>query len=101
MTARLLVGLAAAYLVLDRVAAWTGSTLGQAGPLVGALAVGATVLAERLLFPKPLAAVPASLGFGRPSGRAVGAALAIGAVMSMFFPLFARATATPLAARDG
>jgi len=101
LTARLLAGLAAAYLVLDRAAALAGSTLGQAGLLVGALTVGATVLVERLLFPKPLAAVPASLGFGRPSGRAVGAALAIGAVMLAFFPLFARATATPIAARDG
>ncbi len=62
MTARLLAGLAAAYLVLDRAAALAGSTLGQAGLLVGAIAVGATVLVERLLFPKPLAAVPASLG---------------------------------------
>lgn len=64
MTLRLLGGVAVGFLVLDRVAALAGSTLGQAGLLVGALTVAATTLAERLLFPKPLAAVPASLGFG-------------------------------------
>jgi membrane protease YdiL (CAAX protease family) len=98
---RLLGGLAAAFLVLDRAAALAGSTLGQAGLLVGGLAVAATAAAERLLFPKPLAAVPASLGFGRPTGRAIVAAVAIGAVMSSFFPLFARATGTPVSLRDG
>jgi membrane protease YdiL (CAAX protease family) len=101
MSWRLLAGLAAAYLVLDRSAALAGSTFGQAGLLVGALAVGATMLAERLLFPKPLAAVPASLGFGRPAARALAGALAIGALMLAFFPLYARATATPVAPRDG
>lgn len=79
---RLLAGLAAGYVVLDRAAALAGSTRGQAGLLVGALTVAIITLAERLLFPKPLAAVPASLGFrfGRPAGRAVVAALAIGAL---------------------
>jgi hypothetical protein len=99
---RLLGGLAVAFVVLDRAAALTGSTLGQAGLLVGALSVAVTTLVEKLLFPKPLSAVPPSLGFGfaRPAGRAVVAALAIGAVMLAFFPLFARATGTPVALRD-
>jgi membrane protease YdiL (CAAX protease family) len=97
----LLGGLTAAFLVFDRAAAWTGSTLGQAGLLVGALAIATIVLAERLLFPKPLAAVPATLGFGRPAGRAIAASVAIGAVMLAFFPLFARATGTPMALRGG
>jgi membrane protease YdiL (CAAX protease family) len=98
---RLLAGLAVAFLVFDRAAALTGSGLGQAGLIVGALAVGTTALAERLLFPKPFSAVPASLGLGRPSARAVGAALAIGTVMLGFFPLAARMTGTPIALRDG
>jgi membrane protease YdiL (CAAX protease family) len=101
MTLRLLAGVAAGFLVLDRAAARAGSTLGQAGLLVAALTVATMVLAERLLFPKPLAAVPASLGFGRPSARGVLAALAIGAAMLAFFPLFARGTGTPVAARGG
>jgi membrane protease YdiL (CAAX protease family) len=101
VTLRLIAGLAAAFVVFDRAAALTGSTLGQAGLLVGALAVGTIAAAERLLFPKPLGAVPAALGFGRPSGRAVVAALAIGAAMLAFFPLFGRATGTPIGLRDG
>ena len=101
MTLRLIVGLAAGFLVLDRGAALTGSTLGQAGVLVGALAVAATMLAERLLFTRPFRAVPASLGLGRPRGRGVATAAALGAVMLLFFPLFARATGTPMALRDG
>ena len=99
---RLLGGLAAGYVVLDRTAALAGSTRGQAGLLVGALTVATMTLAERLLFPKPFAAVPASLGFGfgRPAARAVIAALAIGAVMLVYFPLYARATATPMSVDD-
>jgi membrane protease YdiL (CAAX protease family) len=99
---RLLGGLAAGYVVLDRAAALTGSTRGQAGLLVGALTVATIALAERLLFPTPLAAVPARLGFGfgPAAARAVVAALAIAVVMLMFFPLFARATTTAVAVRD-
>ena len=104
MTLRLLGGLAAGFVVLDRAAVLAGSTRGQAGLLVGALAVATITLVEWLLFPKPLAAVPAGLGFGfgfgRPAGRAFVAALTIGAVMLAFFPLFARATGTPVAVRD-
>jgi membrane protease YdiL (CAAX protease family) len=99
---RLLAGLAAGYVVLDRAAALAGSTRGQAGLAVAALTVATITLAERLLFPKPLAAVPASLGFGfgRQAGRAVIAALTIGSVMLVYFPVFARATATPMSVDD-
>lgn len=101
MKLRLLAGLAAGFLVLDRVAALTGSTLGQHGLFVGALAVGTIALAERILFPQPSRAVPASLGFGRPSGRALALAVAIGAVMLLFFPLFGRAAGTQVQLREG
>jgi len=101
VTPRLLGGLAAGFLVLDRGAALMGSTLGQAGVPVGALTIATMMIVERLLFTRPFRAVPASLGLGRPRGRGVAAAAAIGAAMLLFFPLFARATGAPIGLRDG
>jgi membrane protease YdiL (CAAX protease family) len=98
---RLLLGGALAFLAFDRAAALTGSTFGQAGLLVAAVAVTTTALAERLLFPKPWRALFGSLGFGRPAARGVVAALMIGAVMTAFFPVFARVSGTSMALRDG
>ena len=45
--------------------------------------------------------MPASLGFGRPRGRGRRCRAAIGAVMLLFFPLFARATEPRSRLRDG
>lgn len=101
MTLRLLGGLAVGFVVLDRGAALAGSTLGQAGVPVGALAVATMMLAERLLFTRPFRAVPGSLGFGAPRGRGLATAAAIAALMLLFFPLLARATGTSMAPRDG
>jgi membrane protease YdiL (CAAX protease family) len=101
VTIRLLLGLAVAFATIDRAAALTGSGLGQAGLLVGALGVAATMLAERLLYSTPLPAVPARLGLGRPPARAISAALLIGLGMLAFFPIFGRATGTSITLRSG
>jgi membrane protease YdiL (CAAX protease family) len=99
--ARLVLGLLPAWLAFDRTAALTGSTLGQAGLLVGAVAVGALLLAEAVLYRRPPRQALVALGFGRPAARGVGAALALSLLMVCFYPAFALATGTPLVLREG
>ena len=93
---RLLVGLAIVYAIFQWVASALGSEMGQAGIIVGAIVVAATLGAERLLFGVPLAAAVRTLGLGRPLARGIIAAAGVGVLLLLVFPAFAAATGARL-----
>jgi membrane protease YdiL (CAAX protease family) len=96
---RLLLGFGAAWLALDRSAARTGSLLGEAGLLVGAIAVAAAIAVETILFRTPLRAAPRALGLGWPAARGVIASLTLACVLLAFYPVFAWSSGVQLALR--
>jgi membrane protease YdiL (CAAX protease family) len=99
---RLLLGLALAFVVFDRLAHATGSGRGEAGLLVGAVVVALLVVLQTTLFgERPLGRALASLGLGRPAARGMAAALAVCALLLAFFPVFARARGAPLGMHEG
>jgi len=98
---KLVAGFAMIYLVLDRSATWTNSLFGEYGALICVLVIAAALLVERLLFGIASRQALGALGFGRPSGRGLLAALFISLALLAFFPFFARVSGQPLALRDG
>jgi membrane protease YdiL (CAAX protease family) len=98
---RLLVGFLVAWLVFDRVASLTASHYGGAGLLVGAVAVATLVAVEMWRARSGLGPTLQRLGFGRPAGRALLAAAAVGALMALYFPVFAAVVGAPLGLRPG
>lgn len=89
MSIGLLVGLVFVFALFHGVAAALGSDRGQAGILVGALVVAATLAVERLLFRQPLSASVRSVGFGRPRARGTFAAVVVCALLMLVFPAMA------------
>lgn len=89
---RLLVGFVAVFLVLQGVAEFLGSDRGQAGLVVGVVVVAATLAAERFLFGRSLAAGARDLGLGIPAARGLLAAAALGLLLLLVIPAFARVT---------
>jgi len=97
----LLIGFAVVFGVLQGVATWTNSLLGEAGLVVAAATVGSAVLVERVLFGRvPLAAL-LDLGLGRPRAAAVGVAIAIGLILVGCLLLIVRLLGVQVAPRDG
>jgi membrane protease YdiL (CAAX protease family) len=102
---RLYVGTVLVWAVFEGLARATGSTLGQAGVVVGVVVVAATLLAARFTTPRPagaptgLLAGALALGLGRPASRGVATVVVLAAVMLLFFPIFARATGTAMSVR--
>jgi membrane protease YdiL (CAAX protease family) len=94
--ARLFLGLVVVFAMFDRVAAWTGSTYGQAGLLVGALVVAGVLLVERLLFHRPFARGARLVGLGRPAGTGMLAAVVVSLLLLAAFPLYAWLTGARL-----
>ena len=86
---RLLLGLALVFALFHGVAAATGSDRGQGGVLVGALVVAATLVAERVLFGKPLAKAVRDGGLGRPHARGLLAAAGVCVPLMLVFPAMA------------
>jgi membrane protease YdiL (CAAX protease family) len=72
---RLGAGFALIYLVLDRAATWTHSLYGEYGALICTLVVVAALGVERWLHATRWRAALRALGFGRPAGRGLLAAL--------------------------
>jgi len=89
MWARLVVGLAAIFALFDWLASALGSDRGQAGLIVGAIVVAATIAAERLLFGTPLNQIPRDLGLGRPRATGLVAAIGVCVVLLLVVPAFA------------
>jgi membrane protease YdiL (CAAX protease family) len=83
---RLLLGLALVFALFHGVATVTGSDRGQAGLLVGALVVAATLAAERILFGEPLAKAARDVGLGRPRARGLVVASGVCALLMLVFP---------------
>ena len=79
--ARVTFGLFAVFLLFHASAEALGSDRGQAGLVVGAIVLAATIAIERGLFGTPAAHAVTSLGLGRPRLRGVAAACAVSALL--------------------
>ena len=86
---RLLLGLALVFALFHFAAAALGSDRGQAGVVVGALVVAATLAAERMLFGVPVAVAAREVGLGRPSGRSLLVAAVVCVLLLLVFPTMA------------
>ena len=89
---RLLLGLGLVYALFNGAATALDSDRGEAGIVVGALVVAATLGVERLLFGQPLAAAVRTLGLGVPRARGLLAAAGLCLLLLCVFPAFAAAT---------
>ena len=98
---RLLLGLAAVFGLFQWSAVALGSDLGQAGLIVGALVVAATLVVERVLFGQGLKPAALAVGFGRPRTTGLAVAVAICAALWLVAFVFIRATGSSAAFRPG
>ena len=89
---RLLLGLILVFALFHWSAAALRSDRGQAGLIVGALVVAATLAVERVLFGQPLLPAAEAVGLGRPRTKGLAIAGVIGLMLLSIVPLFARAT---------
>ena len=83
---RLIVGLSAVFALFQWVAFTFGSDRGQAGLLVGAVVVVATVVADSVLFGGSPARAARLLGLGVPARRGLLAALGVGVLLVLVIP---------------
>ena len=97
--ARLLAGLVLIFALFQWSAATLGSDRGQAGLIVGMLVVAATFAVERLIAGRRLAAIPQSLGLGRP--RPAGILVAAAVASAIVIPAFAWVTNSSAAVAPG
>jgi membrane protease YdiL (CAAX protease family) len=91
---QLLAGLVVTFAIFQWSATVLGSDRGQAGMIVGALVVAATMLAERLWFAPTLTAAARALGLGAPRRAGLLVAIAIGILLVSVVPLYARIAGT-------
>jgi membrane protease YdiL (CAAX protease family) len=80
------------FLLLHGTATALGSLRGEAGLAVAALVLAGCLAAQRLLWGARFPEALRTLGLGRPSGRSLRAALAIGLALVVIVPAFAVAT---------
>ena len=93
---RLIVGVGLVFALFHWVASALGSDRGQAGVVVGALVVAATLAAERMLFGEPLASAARAIGLGRPLGRGLLTAAGLTLLLLLVFPAYALVTGARL-----
>jgi membrane protease YdiL (CAAX protease family) len=86
---RLLVGFAAIYALFQVSAATLGSDRGQAGLIVGALVVAATLAVERLAFGQTLTSAARAIGLGRPHHTGVAVSVVICVLLLLVVPAWA------------
>jgi membrane protease YdiL (CAAX protease family) len=86
---RFTAGLLAIFVLFHQLAVVLGSSRGEAGLLVAAVVVAATIAAQVVLFGQPPATAIRWLGLGRPALRGVIAALAIALLLALIIPAFA------------
>ncbi len=84
---RLTIGLVAVFALFQWSAQRLGSDRGQAGLLVGALVVCATLAVERVAFGQPIRTAARTLGLGRPRAMGMIAAGAIGISLLLLLTL--------------
>jgi membrane protease YdiL (CAAX protease family) len=87
------------WLVLDRTAYLLGSFRGEAGLTVCLAVLAAAIAAEMALARCSPANAATALGLRAPSWPALGAALALSALLLSYFPIFAFATGASLSLR--
>ena len=83
---RLLLGLALVFALFHWTAAALGSERGEAGLVVGALVVAATLAVERVLFGRPVSSAAREVGLGVPEARGLVAAVGACAMLLLVFP---------------
>jgi membrane protease YdiL (CAAX protease family) len=76
------------YAAIELVARALGSDRGQAGPIVGAVAVGACVVVERVLAGRPVHRSVGELGLGDPAARGLIAAATLCVLMMLVIPIY-------------
>jgi len=86
---RLVLSVAAIFLLLHGSATALGSFRGEAGVAVGILVVVACLIAQRVLWGMPMPVAAHAAGLGRPAARSLGAAAAVGAILLLTLPVFA------------
>jgi membrane protease YdiL (CAAX protease family) len=86
---RLLLGLALVFGLFHWSAIWLGSDRGQGGLAVCAIVVAALIGLERGFFSASITTAIAALGFGRPNGRGVAAAIAFSLALLLVVPCYA------------
>lgn len=91
---RLTLGLAVVFALFDATARALGSDRGQAGVVVGAVVLLATLSVNRVLLGQPLLGGPGRLGIGTPRARGIGAALLVATMLVLVVPLYIRSTGT-------
>jgi membrane protease YdiL (CAAX protease family) len=89
---RLLLGLLGVFLLFQWSASVLGSDRGQAGLLVAALVVAATLAVERAWFTPTIRAAALAIGLGRPRARGLVVASVISLLLFLVVFLFVRVT---------
>jgi membrane protease YdiL (CAAX protease family) len=98
---RLLFGLILVFSLFHWSAVALRSNRGEAGLLVGAIVIAATIAVERVLFGYPLRRAGGLLGLGVPRGRALGAAAGIACLLFVVVYLFVQRAGTSFALLPG
>jgi len=89
---RLLLGLILVFALFHWSAAALGSDRGQAGLIVGALVVAATLAVQRVFFRQPVLLAAVAVGLDRPRVKGLLVAGGVGLILVSIVPLFARVT---------
>jgi membrane protease YdiL (CAAX protease family) len=97
---QILAGFFCIWLVLDRTAQLTHSTLGEAGVPICIVVVATTFGVEKLIFKQTVPDALRSLGLGRPNPRTMLITLFIGVMLLAFYPAFSLATGAKLTLHD-
>jgi membrane protease YdiL (CAAX protease family) len=98
---RLLVELAAIFALFHWSAAALGSEMGEAGLVVGALVVTATLAAERARSAPTLASAAQAIGLGAPRLTGLAASVGVGVLLLLIVPAFAWSTGALVAVESG
>jgi len=98
---RLIFGLAAVFALFHGAARALGSDRGQAGLIVGAIVLSATLAVERIAFGQRIGPAIRSLGLGRPQSVGLVAAILICGALLLMIPVYAGITDASVALLPG
>ena len=98
---RLLLGLLGIFVLFQWSASALGSDRGQAGLVVAALVVAATLAVERMWFAATLRTAALAIGLGRPNARGLVVAAAISLLLFLVVILFVRVTGAAASVERG
>src|SRR5262245_34750658 len=101
MLARTVLGLFAIYALFESSAFVFGSDRGQAGLIVAALVVSATVAVQWMLSGQTLLEAMRAVGLGRPRAPGVLVSAGVSALLLLVIPAYARATESALTIEAG